>query len=60
MIKVENTYRERKPATDFLASLGYDMSTSVHSISIYNPMLSHHLLYDFVGLSQLRLVMKEI
>ncbi|CAN1182356.1 hypothetical protein LINPERPRIM_LOCUS40789 [Linum perenne] len=59
MVKVDNIYREGNWAVDFLAGLGHNLSIGIHSIYVSDPLSSHHILYDFHGISQTRLVMND-
>ncbi|CAN1121082.1 Putative ribonuclease H protein At1g65750 [Linum perenne] len=59
MIKVEHIYREGNRAADYLAGIGHALPIGVHDVSSFDPCLSHHLLYDLLGISQTRLVMNE-
>ncbi|CAN1284970.1 hypothetical protein LINPERPRIM_LOCUS18809 [Linum perenne] len=59
MAKVEHIYWEGNRVTEFLAGLGHNLSIGVHSISISDPLFSHHILYDLLNISQTRLIMNE-
>ncbi|CAN1227754.1 Putative ribonuclease H protein At1g65750 [Linum perenne] len=59
MIKVEHIYREGNRVADYLAGIGHALPIGVHDVSSFDPCLSHHLLYDLLGISQTRFVMNE-
>ncbi|CAN1342707.1 Putative ribonuclease H protein At1g65750, partial [Linum perenne] len=59
MIKVEHIYREGNRTADYLAGIGHALTIGVHDVSSFDPCLSHHLLYDLLGISQTHLVMNE-
>ncbi|CAN0928259.1 hypothetical protein LINGRAHAP2_LOCUS36371 [Linum grandiflorum] len=59
LIKVEHIYREDNRAADYLAALGHNLPLGVHFISVVDPTLSLHILYDMLGISQSRLIMNE-
>ncbi|CAN0881249.1 Putative ribonuclease H protein At1g65750 [Linum grandiflorum] len=59
LIKVEHIYREGNRAADYLAALGHSLSLGVHFISVIDPILSLHILYDMLGIFQSRLIMNE-
>ncbi|CAN0841338.1 hypothetical protein LINGRAHAP2_LOCUS3234 [Linum grandiflorum] len=46
LIKVEHIYSEGNRVADYLATLGHSLYLGVHSISVIDPTLSLHILYD--------------
>ncbi|CAN0927080.1 hypothetical protein LINGRAHAP2_LOCUS35680, partial [Linum grandiflorum] len=58
-ITVEHIYREGNRAADYLAALGHSLPLGVHSISVINPTLFLHILYNILGISQSRLIINE-
>ncbi|CAN0853876.1 hypothetical protein LINGRAHAP2_LOCUS5750 [Linum grandiflorum] len=59
VVKVEHIYREDNRPTNFLASLGQSLPIGVHQVSIIDPTLSLHLLYNSLEISQPRLIVNE-
>ncbi|CAN0928257.1 Putative ribonuclease H protein At1g65750, partial [Linum grandiflorum] len=55
----QHIYREDNRAADYLAALGHNLPLGVHFISVVDPTLSLHILYDMLGISQSRLIMNE-
>ncbi|CAN0881248.1 Putative ribonuclease H protein At1g65750 [Linum grandiflorum] len=55
----QHIYREGNRAADYLAALGHSLSLGVHFISVIDPILSLHILYDMLGIFQSRLIMNE-
>ncbi|CAN0927081.1 hypothetical protein LINGRAHAP2_LOCUS35680, partial [Linum grandiflorum] len=51
--------REGNRAADYLAALGHSLPLGVHSISVINPTLFLHILYNILGISQSRLIINE-
>ncbi|CAN0890849.1 hypothetical protein LINGRAHAP2_LOCUS16657 [Linum grandiflorum] len=59
MIKLEHIYRESNQAADYLAGFRHSLSLVVDDVSISDPTLSLHLLYDLFGIFQSRLIFNE-
>ncbi|CAN1130601.1 hypothetical protein LINPERPRIM_LOCUS13325 [Linum perenne] len=60
LIKVELIYREGNQTTNLLASLEHSLSIGAHSISIYDLSLSHHIMYDLLGISKIHLIIMKV
>ncbi|CAI0449362.1 unnamed protein product [Linum tenue] len=52
-------YREGNTCTDFLASRGHSLPLGTHLVPMFDPGLSHFIMYDCQGFSVPRLVVNE-
>ncbi|CAI0385208.1 unnamed protein product [Linum tenue] len=53
-VKISHVFREQNKAADFLASRGHSLHFGIHHISVCEPVLTHWLLYDSLGITMPR------
>ncbi|CAN1849718.1 Putative ribonuclease H protein At1g65750 [Linum perenne] len=56
-VKIEHTYREGNFATDYLASLGYNVGFGSHLVNTLDGGLCYFLRYDCIGVAEPRSIL---
>ncbi|CAN1233376.1 Putative ribonuclease H protein At1g65750, partial [Linum perenne] len=58
-VQILHVYRESNHVADYLANIGHSCPLGFHSLEQFDPNFCYWLLYDQLGVSEVRLIMNE-